>query len=159
MYRAIRDTIAVLHANLLESAGDLVATEWAKLDERERRIWEIIDNWVERDKNKELQPVIGNKTRARKIDKDSGWSKGDPVVLAKLDKIDSVGITGLFGQLDRITAQRIDLLKLMSPEPDALSKEHSDPMVLVVVNNRDQISPIMDATAFHQVLAHAPVSQ
>jgi hypothetical protein len=59
-------------------------------------------------------------------------------------------IVSLYSQLDKITHTRMQLLKMMEPAED---KSVDTTMMLVIVNDRSSIKPIMDATSFQRIIS------
>lgn len=80
-------------------------------------------------------------------------SESHPVIVGQRDVIQPSGILGLYSQLDKITAARLQLLKMMEPAQDRSIESN---LVMVVINDRverDQIQSIMDAQSFRNLAA------
>lgn len=140
--------------SIIDSAGDLVALEWSKLDRREERLWKLIDEWEHRERTAEPTLQLGQYTKGGGTGGD--WSsESEPKIIGKRDVIQGGSIVALYSQLDKITHTRMQLLKLMEPVED---KSVDTTMMLVVVHDRKDVKPIMDATSFQRILSAPQIS-
>lgn len=112
-----------------ESVHEYLGIEWEKLNLREDEILRLLRN------SGGYQPEQNKK----KNEKKTGETK----------KIDQQ-VSQLFGNLDKITGRRLEILRMVDP---GIDESQDTDLVLVLVKNREDFRNVMDAVSFRQAIA------